>query len=731
MNKKVIAIIVILILVLGAWLGYRQLNSSASQRTVLSVLPENAVYILKTDELTDTWKEVSKVNIWQHLIRTKGFEYLQSVDTLLNETLLQSKTSKYIFDNRPTAMAAYVTAPTDYDFIYTVDLQNTTYIKKILDRLLALGGQYKIVKLTYNQTKLYKLIDKKDSENTIFITALDNVLAASFSFKLIKKLLDEKEQKHWIEQPAFKKIDETLGSGLVQFYFNYKQLPAFAKIYMKDAGATTDIAKQLVLSGFDITHDDERILMDGYTLTDSIPSYMNALLDVKPGKLSAYQIISNQTAMITSIGFKNFDLFYQSMLNQYTGQNKHTKTTYRQNIKKLEKFLKVDLQEDLFDWIGQEICLVKMRSDQPQRPADVLMLIHSKDMNNTRKGLHHLSEQIRKRSPFKFKAGTYKNFKIYYLHQKGFFKTVLGDLFKNIDKPYYTYIEDFVVFSNSEKVLKHFIDDYITGNTLSHNPDFMDFKDDFQNKSNLFVYIQMPKLYDVIQKSLTTEGRQSIKEKQDLILSFSRIGLQMISKDDLFKTILNIDHDQEALKKEQAERAAQQTDKSVHHAFFEDLQFKIAFPDSLQIADGAYKQYFEGTKIIKTEGHVKDNLPVGIWRTYYPSGHLKSVVHYDNGDVDGDMFYYFDKAGQKMMVETHYDDDLLDGDYIEYWDNGAFKAKLHYKDGRLHGDAEYYYPTGQIKIKGKYRKGNKKGKWLFYDQKGKVTHKKRYSGFLF
>ncbi len=731
MKKKFVFVIIFLIVIAGGWLGYKNMKPD-TQRHLISVLPEDAVYILKTNELTDAWREVSQTNIWKHFIKTKGFEYLQSVDTLLNNTLLNNKVSKVIFNNRPTAMAAYVTSATDYDFVYVVDLQKSEYIKKLLSRILKLSKSYKVVKLSYNQTKIFKLIDKKIPEDTVFITAVDNLLITSFSYKLIKKVLDEKDKKHWLERPDFQKVDDGLENGLVQLYLNYKALPQYLRIYF--AGLSQDTQKMiqdLDLSGFDIMHDEERIKMEGLTLIDSTRSYLNGMLDIKPGKIASYDIISNETAMLTAIGFKDFDLFYQSLLNSYTGKNKSKRTAYRQNLKKLEKFLKIDLQTDLFDWIGQEISLVKIRSDSRQRPADMLLLIQANEMDDARDGLMHIANQIRKRSPFKFKTYQYKNFEINYLHQKSFFKTILGDMFAKIEKPYYTFIENYVVFSNSEQVLKNFIDDYITGNTLSHNEDFVNFKDEFNNKSNILIYLHMPKLYDIIHQSLTKTGQKSLDEKKDLLLSFSRIGLQLVSKGEYYQTILVIDHDEKALQKELTARMAKKVDKSIHNRFVEDLQFKIFFPDSLQIADGKYKELYPDGKTLKVEGLVKDNLPYGIWRTYYESGNLQSVANYDDGEVDGDFYYYFDKKPRKLMIQAHFDHDLLDGEYVEYWENGAIKAKLLYKDGKLHGEALYYFPTGQIKTKGKYRKGEKKGKWIFYNKKGEVIGKKRYSGFLF
>ncbi len=731
MKNKFVIVIIFLIVIAGGWFGYRNMQSG-KQRQLISILPENAVYILKTNELTDAWKEVSQTNIWKHFIKTKGFEYLQSVDTLLNNTLLNNKASKVIFNNRPTAMAAYVTSPTDYDFVYVVDLQQSEYIKKLLNRILKLSGSHKVVKLSYNQTKVYKLIDKKTPENTVFITTVDNLLIASFSYKLIKKVLDEKDREHWLERPDFKEIDDELGNGLVQLYLNYKAMPQYLRIYFADLSQDTQkMIQDLDLSGFDISHEDERISMEGMTLMDSTRSYLNGMLDIKPGKIASYDLISNETAMLTAIGFKDFDMFYQSLLKSYAGKDKSKRAAYRQNLKKLEKFLKIDLQSDLFDWIGQEISLVKLRSDNRQRPADMLLLIQANDMDDAREGLAHITAQIKKRSPFKFKSYQYKNFEINYLHQKTFFKTILGNIFAKIEKPYYTFIENYVVFSNSEQVLKNFIDDYITGNTLSHNEDFVDFKDELNNKSNVLIYLHMPKLYDIMQKSLTETGKKSLDEKKDLLLSFSSIGLQLVSKGEYYQTMLVIDHDEKALQKELAAQMAKKVDKSIHNRFVEDLQFKIFFPDSLQIADGKYKQFYPDGTTLKVEGQVKDNLPYGIWRTYYESGNLQSVTNYDDGEVDGDFYYYFDKKPRKLMIQAHFDHDLLDGEYSEYWENGAIKAKLNYKDGKLHGEALYYFPTGQIKTKGKYRNGEKKGKWLFYNKKGEVIGKKRYSGFLF
>jgi len=721
--------LLLVLLIALARIGYKKIYGQSFQRNVISIIPEDAVYILQTDNLTKSWNEIQETNIWQHLIKTKGFEDFQEWTEILNSVLLENKVSKYIFKDRPTLMSAHLTGDKDYDFIYSVDLKNVKNLKKSIEGLLKLDKKHKALTIKYKGIKIYKITDKQNEDDFFFIFSLDNLLVSSPDYALVKKVIDEKDEIHWLKNPDFKKVNDKLGKELMRFYFNFKQLPGFASVYFENGEQlSAPYARQLKLAGFDIDHEEERIFMNGVTLPDTVPSYINALLDVKPGKIKAYQIITRRTAVYTSLGFKDFNLFYSSLLQQLPKKEKYS---LKKQTKSLEKFLKIDLEKDFFDWVGQEIAIVKIYTGKKQRPEDVVALIQVKDIEEAKKGLGKILEKIRKKSPVKFKSQSYNNFEIHYLHQKGFFKMILGDLLKKIDKPYFTYIENYVVFSNSQQVLKDFIDDYIKGKTLSHDPVFMDFQEEWHRKANLNVYLLMPKFYKILEKDLAPEAREALEEKKDFMLSMSRIVLQLVSDNEVFDTRIVIDHDEEALKKEQAEELAQKTDEQVHNRYYEDLQFKIFFPDSLEVGDGKYQLKYENGKTIKIEGKVKNGLPQGIWRSFYPSGNLESVVNYNEGEVDGKAFFYYDKFPETKKAEMNFDHDLLEGLYTEYWPNGAVKAELHYKNGKLNGSAKYYYPSGKLKIEGKYKKGEKKGKWIYYDPKGKILKKERYSGFLF
>ncbi len=725
MKKLLYLIAGFIVLLLLYFLFFR----SSTSRSPLSVVPEDAVYILETENFTETWEEVSATNIWQFLIRTPGFESWQETDSLLKKYFIQNQITSSLFKNRPVAMSAHLTAPDDYDFIYVIDLKSLREVKELTKWMgSADNQQFKFVKNKYKEQIFYKI---KTDEDDLYLTYIDNLMIFSYSFPLIKKVLDEREKKHWINRHDYKFIEEKLPGGLVRIWFNYKQIHRFAQIYFEGAGQSMKfISEQLSLTGLDTDHRSNIIDARGITLTDSIPSYFNAMLDVKPGAISAYEIASKRTALYMSLGFKNFNMFHQSLLEYYAQTDKSKRDDYRRSLKKIERYFKIDLQEDFFDWIGKEIALVKLRVYHDKRkPEEVLLLIHATDPDDARKGINKISEQIRKKSPFKFKTYKYKNFEIRYLHQKSFFKTVLGAMFKDITKPYYTFIDEYVVFSNSEQSLKDFIDDYVMGNTLSHDEYFMNFASRWNEKAHFHLYLNMPKFYPVMQQMLTDEGLKSLKEKEDFLLSFHRIVFQLTGRSDYFDTRVLIDHNPEARKQEEAERLAYQIDETVHHKYYEDLQFKFFFPDTVEVPEGKYIEHYSDGKI-KVEGKIRHHKPVGFWRTFYPSGNLESVVFYEDGEINGDAFFYYDSKPAVKKAEMKFEKDQLTGVYREYYRNGALKAELRYKKGLLHGEAKYFYPTGQLKAAGKFKKGEKKGKWLYYDKQGQVIKKEKYSGWF-
>ncbi|NJO89897.1 MAG: hypothetical protein HC831_13830 [Chloroflexia bacterium] len=191
------------------------------------------------------------------------------------------------------------------------------------------------------------------------------------------------------------------------------------------------------------------------------------------------------------------------------------------------------------------------------------------------------------------------------------------------------------MFSNSPEALKQIIDDYLKGHVLSHHKEFMDFKANFEVKSNVSIFIQMPKLYSNLYTFSNPETKKSILENKDLILSFNRLGFQLVSKNDMFKTTFISDHNEDASLMDELEKVEKKASDDLMKEDLDSLRFKIVFPDSVKMQEGPYRSFYEDGQTIKSEGKIAGGKPVGLWRTYYQNGNLKNSVNYKDGKVNG------------------------------------------------------------------------------------------------
>ncbi len=163
-------------------------------------------------------------------------------------------------------------------------------------------------------------------------------------------------------------------------------------------------------------------------------------------------------------------------------------------------------------------------------------------------------------------------------------------------------------------------------------------------------------------------------------------------------------------------------------------------------------------------GRFKDDLPVGKFTYYYPTGNVKSIttfypgvneaftVFYNEegqkvsmGKVTGDKkdstWVFFDSndsiasvenyrkgkkegvfrsyyTNRRLLEEKNYSNDELEGPAKEYFDNGKIRVDVNYRHGLHNGKARFYFLSGQLNVEGDYLNDFKEGTWNFYEENG-------------
>jgi antitoxin component YwqK of YwqJK toxin-antitoxin module len=728
--KIILWILISILVIIGGIAAYFYFVESG-KRNALTAVPNDAIYIIETSNLTKAWSTLRESKMWHHLMQSPKFEKINESAMSLDSLINGNKTLDMLFSDRQMVISAHMITLTDYDFLFAVDLKKASKISFLTNYIKDIVGyyDYSFGKRTYKGTEITELTNTVSHE-IISLCFIDNLLVCSFTPGLVEKSIDQKDSEFWTKNPNVRFVStEIKGNKLFNFYINYSRAADFMGSYLSEPSTfVNSLSKSLFFSAFNVTFDNENLEWDGYTsVNDSIPSYYKAVADVSPGKFNAYDIISERAALYASMSFSSSATFFDNLKSVFKAEDTTKALDYEKSIKKVEKILKVNLQNDFFSWIGNEIAFVKIQPSPNANEYDALAIIHTSDLDKAKSSMEKITRNVKKRTLglVKFKDTDYKNFTIKYLEYGWFLKLCFGKFFARFDKPYYIFMDDYVVFSNSPSCLMDFIDDYTTGKTLSHNREFMTFLNKFETKSNISVFVQMPKIYQHIYYYSKEDKRKGIQDNKETILSFTRVGLQLIADNKMFKTKLIADFDESAAFNSDLENI-ESAAEDLYLKSIDSGDFKVEFSGANLAKTGPVKLFYPDSSTIKAEGRAVDGKPDGLWRSYFQDGKIMSAVTYQDGMANGIAMFYFDDDKQTTRVEVTFEDDKIVGIYREFYENGNRKAMLNFKNGLPNGDAEFYYDSGIIKIEGAYSDGMKQGKWKHFTETGELINKEKW-----
>lgn len=102
------------------------------------------------------------------------------------------------------------------------------------------------------------------------------------------------------------------------------------------------------------------------------------------------------------------------------------------------------------------------------------------------------------------------------------------------------------------------------------------------------------------------------------------------------------------------------------------------------------RYYFDANpSVLMSEGKIRGQERVGLWKDYFDNGSLKEEKIYDKGEIS-EFVSSFDKKGTQTLTNGN-------GTYYIYNSSGNITHKAEIKNGCRDGKATWYYPNGKIK----------------------------------
>ena len=187
----------------------------------------------------------------------------------------------------------------------------------------------------------------------------------------------------------------------------------------------------------------------------------------------------------------------------------------------------------------------------------------------------------------------------------------------------------------------------------------------------------------VLDKKVKIKSETLMKNKmnkKDAIKSLSLIG-------DLTNQINNTFSNTEYLKLETYDennnlfqRIYYRNNKMTIEQEVEGNQAKMIYLfDNTNLMSGKLETYMNGKLFSIMQ--IKNFIPEGEVKMFYPSGKLLSIFNLKNEQIDGIVKAFFENG--KLMGIANFKDGLQDGEAIEYDENGNVIKKVSYKNGKI------------------------------------------------
>lgn len=676
-KRYLFPLLILFLLGIGGYYTYTFLQKNSGKGAeAMNFVPKDAVFVLETEEPIQNWKEISNSEPWDFLINNSFYKELSKSANRLNEMIKENEQLFGDFGSRKILISAHVYKPTDYDYLFIVDLKNISKTKSLIIKLIEEMEGYKVTKRTHKDTEVFSLVQLKGNQ-TLYISFVDNFLICSYTHSLVEKSIEQNKEPRLSRDLSFVEVEKKVsGDGMFRLYINYNYLDDFMRVYTKSNDSYFQIlSNSLKYSGLKFNYDASNsiLLLNGHsTLTPNSDSYLSLLQKQGGSKIGFASYVSKRAALVTAMNVAHFGDFYDALEERMKNSESEKYTDYEKKIRKIERFLKISVKEDFISWIDNELTFVHTQPVGLGIKNEYALFVKSKSGSEAKEKLDKICKQIKRRTPIKFKGIDYKGFTINFLSVKGLFKLMMGDFFGKIEKPYYTIIDDYVIFSNHPQTIKNVINDYTNKETLENSEQFKTFSKNFNENNSILIYANMPLAQNGLKEFLDKEALADVAKNKPYFEAFPHFCFQITSEDNGFDTRISIDYQNKESIVKIKEDIASDTKTKTNNGSMSTLESTSEEGDSVQLSIKA----IEDAALIQLEDIILEDLDAKTQEENYDSGELKFEVSLKNG--------------------------LKDGNYTEY------------------------SKTGKVIVKGSFKRDLKIGVWKFYNEKGDLISKKKF-----
>ncbi|KQS38120.1 hypothetical protein [Pedobacter sp. Leaf194] len=485
-----------------AYLYFSKLNNENNAKDLaLQSATNNAAIIFSFQNDKSFYQILEGQTLLQQVLGTEKLTLLESLkENIVNDNVLNS-----YFSEQQIYLSVLPDEEKKLNFLITVQLQEDKNYRQFFNYL-------KSRKAVSKETdQLFTINFSKNT--TFFVGVQDQVLTISTSKKLIDDAavrLDENPFTEYIKENSL--LNKNV---LANLYINFNQAPLLLKTILagKINGELSLFEKQNSFASLNYNFSKEKILFNGNTELKAGDNYLKLFEQIPAQAISITNLLPDNTANYSLFAYDNYKNWLQKLVAWQLSKKETTKVDAL--LKSVKNEYRVDLNSIFQPYVKNQFISFQLGT------SEKLGAIALSNGEKVKQLLIDVSADY--------------NDEIKILKSSDILYAFFGEPFKKFRRPYYTIIDNNLVFANNASTVQSFLSSYKNNRLLIELPQYQDALNQLSTTSNVSYYINTKTSAEIFRGNVLTPFYKHLRADSGL-KNFDTFYYQMSADKNKFIT---------------------------------------------------------------------------------------------------------------------------------------------------------------------------------------------------
>nr|WP_255806916.1 hypothetical protein [Belliella alkalica] len=514
--------------------GYFFYHSSywKGEKNALEIVSPDAIFVFETQEPVLAWNQLVSQPIWNRLTELPSVNNAENQLVSLDSLVGRSGNLDRSLKGNQFVVSLHAVGKDEFDFLFTISFKNRSDQDFISSLEKNLPDLSQITKRNYSQIPVYEL-QNVNLERNLTYAKIGNIIVASYTSFLVEEAIRLHQNS---SEPNFKSSNKVLfeelpsSKGLGVFRLTSSGLSKMATVVSRkeDLNLIKQFATNGLSGNFELNFSEGKISLRGATFFQK-----GQKIDFTKGNRGVKEV-SNFIPNRTSVLFR-YNLQNAAQLSAFINEDFQPKSTVSGEI---EKNL---IQKDFLKRLTGDLTFMIFETPVNQE-EDRIILIQTSDLDSQLSLLKNFNAGVGNEEFPSDLLDIYQGKEIFVVATEDFPAHLFDGKFRGFSETYITGFNGMLVFANSVKSLRVFLDDIAADNTWGKSLQQKRIASTLNNASGFDFVVNVPRIWSSLENVSSPNWKVFLQKYAPQLKSLDILSIGVLENEDLHKTDIDFSY---------------------------------------------------------------------------------------------------------------------------------------------------------------------------------------------